>query len=167
MTCRCRHARRLAPIASAGVSLASGVQVSSLSSWAQLASVDSLWKLAPALAMVACIIVVMHRCRRALRGLPCACWPLAPAVLEQSAGALRRSPLALPALLLAVPALFYVALFAAGLSLEDARQAGWVSKPQPGDGEWQFWRAWSLYRIRDFPPSNIYWRALPGQVCGA
>ncbi len=37
---------------------------------------------------------------------------------------------------------------------------------QPGDSEWRFWRAWSLYNIHDFPPSNIYWAALPGQVWG-
>lgn len=36
--------------------------------------------------------------------------------------------------------------------------------PQPGDSEWRFWRAWSLYNIRDFPPSNIYLQALPSQV---
>ena len=36
--------------------------------------------------------------------------------------------------------------------------------PQPGDSEWRFWRAWSLYNIHDFPPSNIHWAALPGQV---
>lgn len=75
-----------------------------------------------------------------------------------------RSPFALPALLLACPLLFYAFLFAFGLTLEDAREAGWVSKPQPGDGEWQFWRAWSLYNFHDFPPSNIYWGAMPAQV---
>ena len=35
---------------------------------------------------------------------------------------------------------------------------------QPGDGEWRFWRAWSLYNIHDFPPSNILWGAMPSQV---
>jgi hypothetical protein len=41
-----------------------------------------------------------------------------------------RSPFALPALLVAAPALFYLVLFATGASLDDAREAGWVSKPQ-------------------------------------
>ena len=41
-----------------------------------------------------------------------------------------RSPFALPALLVAAPALFYLVLFATGVSLDDAREAGWVSKPQ-------------------------------------
>jgi len=48
----------------AGVSLASGVQVSSLASWAQLASADALTKLAPALAMVALITAVLHKVRQ-------------------------------------------------------------------------------------------------------
>ena len=78
----------------------------------------------------------------------------------------RRSPFALPALLLLAPALFYGVLAAAGMSLADAREAGWVSKPQPGDGEWRFWRAWSLYGVHDFPPSNILWAAMPGQASG-
>lgn len=120
----------------AGVSLASGVQVGGLASWAELASVDALTKLAPALALVALISLVLHKV---------------------------RSPLALPALLLAAPLVFYAVLWARGISLEEARQAGWVSAPQPGDSEWQFWRAWQLYGIHDWPPSNILWSALPGQ----
>jgi len=136
-----------------------------------------------------------------------------------------RSPFALPALLVTAPLLFYGVLFACGMSLEDAREAGWVSKPQvreldgglqagrqqgqlaegadfvlngkrqdawrsicpwqqrlgcpalphtpdwrmfacvqPGDGEWEFWKAWSLYNVP--PLSNIYWSAMPGQVGG-
>jgi SulP family sulfate permease len=55
-------------------------------------------------------------------------------------------------------------LYACGLTLEDAREAGWVAKPQPADHDWRFWKAWRLYGIHDFPPSNIYWHALPSQV---
>ena len=103
----------LLPSRCAGVSLASGLQVSSLASWAQLASGDALLKLAPALAIVALISLVLHRV---------------------------RSPFALPALLVAAPLLFYAFLFARGLTLEDARNAGWVSKPQVRacgcGGEW-------------------------------
>jgi SulP family sulfate permease len=121
-----------------GVSLATGLQVgSSLESWAQLANVAALLKLAPALVLVALISLVMAR---------------------------TRSPFALPTLLVAAPAAFYAVLFTTGHTLADARAAGWVSKPQPGDSEWRFWRAWSLYNIHDFPPSNIHWAALPGQL---
>jgi len=77
-----------------------------------------------------------------------------------------RSPFALPALLLAAPAIFYGVLAACGWTLEDSRAAGWVSTPQPGDGAGRFWRAWGLYGVKDFPPSNILWAAMPGQVRG-
>jgi len=40
-----------------------------------------------------------------------------------------RSPLALPATLLAIPAAFYGVLLAAGVSLADAQAAGWVPQP--------------------------------------
>ncbi len=46
-----------------GVSLATGLHVGDLSSWAQLASRDALIKLAPALAMVLLITAVLHRVR--------------------------------------------------------------------------------------------------------
>ena len=48
---------------SAGVSLATGLHIGDLSSWAQLASRDALLKLAPALAMVLLITAVLHRVR--------------------------------------------------------------------------------------------------------
>jgi hypothetical protein len=35
---------------------------------------------------------------------------------------------------------------------------------QEGDGDWQFWRAWSLYNIHNFPPSNILWSAMPPEL---
>jgi hypothetical protein len=47
-----------------------------------------------------------------------------------------RSPFALPLLLLALPLGFYGVLWAAGLTLEDARDAGWVTKPQASGGRW-------------------------------
>ena len=46
-----------------GVSLATGLHVGDLASWAQLASGDAVIKLAPALAMVLLITVVLHRVR--------------------------------------------------------------------------------------------------------
>lgn len=54
----------------AGVSLASGVQVSGLPSWVQLGSADALVKLAPALALVALITLVLHRVRWARAACP-------------------------------------------------------------------------------------------------
>ncbi|KAL4419479.1 hypothetical protein ABPG77_008281 [Micractinium sp. CCAP 211/92] len=121
----------------AGVSLASGVQIGGLASWAQLASTGALVKLAPAAALVILITLVLHRV---------------------------RSPFALPALLVAVPAAFYGLLWTCDITLDEAREAGWVSKPNLGDGEWKFWQAWQLYGIRGWPPSNIRWSALPSQL---
>ncbi len=43
---------------------------------------------------------------------------------------MSRSPFALPILLLAVPCVFYGLLRAFGYTLQDAQEAGWVSKPQ-------------------------------------
>ena len=53
-----------------------------------------------------------------------------PRVPLPSCHYLCRSPFALPALLVAAPAFFYLVLFATGASLDEAREAGWVSKPQ-------------------------------------
>lgn len=41
---------------------------------------------------------------------------------------LMRHPLALPAMLLAIPAFFYACLAASGISLQQARDAGWVAQ---------------------------------------
>lgn len=71
--------------------------------WAALADTDALIKLAPAVAVVLLIAATLRR---------------------------FRSPFALPLLLVAVPLGFYGVLWAAGLSLDDAREAGWVTKPQ-------------------------------------
>ncbi|GAB4822722.1 hypothetical protein N2152v2_009768 [Parachlorella kessleri] len=121
----------------AGISLASGVQVSTPETLINLANKAALIKLAPAVGAALLIALILRR---------------------------FRSPFALPVLLLMIPAVFYVVLWAAGVSLEEAREAGWVSKPQDGDGEWKFWRLWSLYNIKQFPPANIYWGAMPSQV---
>lgn len=40
-----------------------------------------------------------------------------------------KHPLALPAVLLAIVALFHAALLATGMSLQEAQAAGWVMKP--------------------------------------
>jgi hypothetical protein len=50
------------------------------------------------------------------------------------AGALHmmRHPLALPAMLVAIPAIFYAYLAASGISLQTARDAGWVAQLEVG-----------------------------------
>ena len=79
-------------------------QVESLTSWVLLAQRGPFLRFLPALASTLLL------------------W----AVLQHA-----RSPLALPATLLAIPAAFYAVLLAAGLSLADAQGAGWV--PQPAE----------------------------------
>lgn len=87
----------------AGVSLSSGVEVTTPRTLWRLADTTALAKLLPAVGMVTLLTVVLRR---------------------------SRSPYALPALLLAVPAAFYAVLALGGWSLEDARRAGWVVTPQ-------------------------------------
>lgn len=73
-----------------------------------------------------------------------------------------RHPLALPFILLAIPAAFYGVLAAAGCSLADAQAAGWVPQPQEGPPA-QFWHAWRLYDLGQFP-GNIAWDLVAGQA---
>ncbi len=80
------------------------VQVEGLTSWALLARRGPFLRFLPALASTLLL------------------W----AVLQHA-----RSPLALPATLLAIPAAFYGVLLMAGVSLADAQAAGWV--PQPAE----------------------------------
>jgi sulfate permease, SulP family len=88
----------------AGVSLASGVPINADPvSWLNLADADALLKLLPALALLVLIAGVQRR---------------------------FSNPIALPLLLAATPAVFFAAVYAAGGSLETARAAGWVTKPQ-------------------------------------
>lgn len=144
----------LGPLLSAGVSLATGVQLDgSPASWARLLAPDALLKLAPALGLVVCITLVLRRfrcvaCLGSCKGLELRASAETQArrraQLLLACRRCRRSPLALPALLVAAPLLFYAFLLARGLSLDDAREAGWVSKPQPGDSDWQWWRAWCV-----------------------
>ena len=77
-------------------------QVEGLTSWALLARRGPFLRFLPALASTLLL------------------W----AVLQHA-----RSPLALPATLLAIPAAFYAVLLAAGVSLADAQAAGWVPQP--------------------------------------
>jgi SulP family sulfate permease len=120
-----------------GVSLASGVAVTTPRSWTGLADTEALLRLLPAVAMAGLLTLVLRRC---------------------------RSPYALPALLLAVPLAFYGLLAAGGWTLEDARRGGWVAQPQPDDSDWRFWRMYELYNVHSLPPSNLHWRALPPQA---
>lgn len=74
------------------MSLATGLQVRGVASWAQLACQDALLKLAPALAMAALISAVMHRVRSALEKYQllfvgvlerCSWWPPSPRYAPQ------------------------------------------------------------------------------------
>lgn len=101
----------------------------------QLASPNALLHLAPALALALLLALVLRR---------------------------ARSPYALPALLLAVPAAFHLALLVAGVSLEEARAGGWVTPAQvrrePAGGS----TAPACARLR--PPLAFTTRAVPGPV---
>ena len=67
------------PAAAAGMGLASGVQISGLASWLQLASWEVLLKLAPALAMLILITVVLHSIRSVGEG-----WQRLPGAEERA-----------------------------------------------------------------------------------
>lgn len=66
-----------------------------------------------------------HSRQVALRVLP----TLGSCALMMWTMARFRHPLALPAVLLAIVALFHAALLALGVSLQEAQEAGWVMKP--------------------------------------
>ena len=77
-------------------------QINSLRDWVGLLRPVMLMHLAPAVASTAVIVLAMHR---------------------------GRHPLALPAVLTAIPALFHLVLLAGGWGLEDARAHGWLTRP--------------------------------------
>ena len=54
-----------------------------------------------------------------------------------------QHPLALPAALLGIVAAFHGVLLAAGVSLQEAQDAGWVLKPAVRGAGWGLWlRGW-------------------------
>lgn len=80
-------------------------QVDSFPSWANLGTRDALTKFAAALGTTLLLLATLK---------------------------FGRNPLLLPAVLLAVPAAFHVALAAAGTSLQQAADAGWTMQPEVG-----------------------------------
>ena len=79
------------------------VQVNTFTSWLHLANKDALIHLAPAVAATAVLLVTMKY---------------------------ARHPLALPAVLLAIPGIFHITLLAMGMSLQEAADASWVAQPE-------------------------------------
>ncbi len=80
-------------------------QIDTLGSWLRLASVDALTKLLPTAATIAATMLTVEHCHH---------------------------PLALPALIAAVPLAFHGVLWAAGWTLADAQATGWVMPPTVG-----------------------------------
>ncbi len=78
-------------------------QIDSFSSWAHLANVPALIKLAPAAGATALLLVVLK---------------------------FARNPFALPTVLVSIPLIFHAVLFATGTSLQQAADAGWVMQPE-------------------------------------
>jgi MFS superfamily sulfate permease-like transporter/CRP-like cAMP-binding protein len=63
---------------------------------------------------------------------------------------------ALPALMVAIPTVFYIVLAATGTTLEEAREAGWV---QPTTKQVPFYQMWYVF---DF--TKVHWSTMPGQL---
>jgi len=65
----------------------------------------------------------------------------------------------LPVCIVAMPLAFYIILFASGMSIADAQNAGWLSKPDPAVQTGPFWTVWELF---DF--SLVEWARVPEQA---
>lgn len=78
------------------------MQISGFMDWIGVLRPHLLTHLLPGAACTALILATMHR---------------------------ARHPLALPGVLLAVPAAFHLVLLAGGWSLKDAQDGGWLTKP--------------------------------------
>ncbi len=77
-------------------------QVDTLSSWVNLLTWDAVLKLIPTLVTCVTLMLTMEHCPH---------------------------PLALPAMLAAIPVLFRLVLLAAGVTVAQAQDAGWVMRP--------------------------------------
>ena len=99
-----------------GTGLGSSQEIGSLTSWVRVFNRDSLIKLIPTVS--ACLSMI--------------------ATMKYS-----RHPMALPALLLALIALFHVFLFVFGIPLSAAQDAGWAM--QSSDGPVMIWDLFKLY----------------------
>ncbi|KAK9811232.1 hypothetical protein WJX72_000395 [[Myrmecia] bisecta] len=120
----------------AGVALATGAEVNTFTSWTHILHPDALIKLAPAAAATLLMLGTMR---------------------------FARHPLALPAVLVLIPAAFHIALLAMGATLADAQAHGWVTKSEAGSQN--FWEIYGLYNIHSPALDGIYlpavWPQLP------
>ncbi|KAG1670994.1 hypothetical protein FOA52_014384 [Chlamydomonas sp. UWO 241] len=124
-----------------GAALAAGVEINTVTSWVHILNAQALTRLAPLALSVAMLMLTMEH---------------------------ATHPLALPCVLALIPALFYVVLFACGLTLADAQDAGWVMAPTEGSNQ-PFWQLWDMFNVRpgegwDGLLRNTYWPALLAQV---
>lgn len=109
-----------------GLSLAINRDLDSLLSWLELFHPGAIVRLLP--AIVSCIMMVMTMKR-------------------------VSHPMGLPGLLISLIVVFHVVLFISGTSLDQAADAGWVSKQTETI---MFWKLWTLY---DSPVSiSAIWR---------
>lgn len=101
----------------AGLNLSVGADLATLEGWSRVfGNTTQLAQLAACLGCTGGFLLVLRRCRH---------------------------PAALPAAIVAVPALFYLALAATGASLADAADAGWTLPAAPAK-PW-----WSVYELFD------------------
>lgn len=81
------------------------MQINTFPSWMHLFHKEQLIRFAPAAASTLAIWLVLHY---------------------------SRSPLALPSVLISIPLIFHVVLFATGTDLAQAADAGWVMRAEVG-----------------------------------
>ncbi|GIL50885.1 hypothetical protein Vafri_6858 [Volvox africanus] len=103
-----------------GTSLASGVQVDTLTSWTNLISWNPATKLLPTAGSIAALMLCVKYVNH---------------------------PLALPGLLTIIPLTFHLVLWFVGWDLERAQQAGWAMPPTAGMSN--CWQLWGLYNLQN------------------
>lgn len=113
----------------AGLSLSTGLVINDFTSLMQILDAQNLILCAPGIVGGVMLLVVSQRC---------------------------DSSLALPACILGMPLAFYALLPLCGVTMDDAREYGWVSPSTPPAG---FLQMWDLF---DF--SQVYWSQMLRQV---
>jgi hypothetical protein len=94
-------------ILAGGAGLAAGVEINGVASWLEMLEPEALIKLVPLAATTLTIMLVMEKI---------------------------KSPLALPMMLVLIPAAFHLVLLATGYTLQQAQEDGWVSGSSFGAG---------------------------------
>ncbi|GAB9462757.1 Sulfate permease [Globisporangium polare] len=113
----------------AGLSLSTGLVINDFTSLLQIVDVDNILLCIPGILGGLLLLIVSQRC---------------------------ESSFALPACILGLPLAFYALLPLFGASMEDARDAGWVSPSSPPAN---FLQMWDLF---DF--TQVYWSQMPKQI---